>query len=58
MTYARDRVDVFRGKDGDWWWRRWTGSRKTAGSLEGYRRKAYCIIQAKRHNPGAVLRIK
>lgn len=56
MTYARDRVDLYRDHAGKWRWRRWTGSRITADSAQGYKSKWYAKLQAKRHNPKSVVR--
>ena len=46
-------VQVFRGGDGRWFWRRRAGNYKiVAASEQGHRSRWYAVRKARRANPG------
>lgn len=48
-----ERVEVFRGEDGDWWWRAFAANGEQDGkSEEGFTDRGYAREDAERDNPG------
>lgn len=47
------RVELYLDENGEYRWRAWSGSDKVAGSLEGYKNKAWAEYMAKQQNEGA-----
>lgn len=45
-------MQVFRGSDGRWWWRRRAGNYRVVAASEQGHRRWYAIRKAKRQNPG------
>ncbi len=55
MNETLDKVEFYRGDDGDWWWKRTApNSERVGGSTEGYRNLTDCIENAERNNGDSV----
>ncbi len=47
VKHRRNRIEVYKGKDGDYWWRlRASNGKVRADSSEGYRRLGACLNAA------------
>jgi uncharacterized protein YegP (UPF0339 family) len=50
-------IELFTGKDGQWYWRRIAGNgEQVSGGSEGYVRKIDCLEEAENVNPGLEVR--
>ena len=48
----KDRIEIYLGQDGDWWWRARTATGKiVCGSAEGYKRPTTAERMARKFGP-------
>jgi hypothetical protein len=60
INTENDKVEVYQGLDGDWWWRRvdTTNGKIVSQSSEGYTNQSYAMEAAAAYNPGVAVELE